>query len=331
MTWRGWQVVDGEKPRSTRAVLREFDEPPGTGDVVVDVGYSSINYKDGLALMGRPGVIRRTPLVAGIDLVGTVVNSDTAEWPAGTRVLVNGWGIGEEYDGGLVERVRVREEWLVRVPDVFTSAQAAAIGTAGFTAMLGVLAIEERAATAGPEGRVLVTGASGGVGSIAVAILARCGYAVTASTGRRAEHDYLRRLGATEVIDRHELSDEVGRPLQSTRWIAAIDAVGGPTLANVLAQTEYGGVVAACGLADTADLPATVMPFILRGITLAGINSVYCPSADRLVAWERLAADLDPGLLDGLTETVPLAEAQTVAARILDGGVRGRTVVDVTH
>jgi acrylyl-CoA reductase (NADPH) len=322
MTFRGWLVTGAEG--GTLTDLTENDLGPG--DVTVDVDYSSINFKDGLALTGKPGVIRTPPLIAGIDLVGTVSSSESAQWPVGTRVLVNGWGMGEESNGGLAERARVKSEWLVRVPETFSSQQAAAIGTAGFTAMLAVLAVEASPA-AGP---VLVTGASGGVGSIAIALLAARGFAVTASTGRDSEHDYLRGLGASDILNRAELS-EPGKPLQKQRWAGAIDSVGGATLASVLAQTTYGGIVASCGLAASADLPTTVMPFILRGITLAGINSVYCPPARRAQAWARLATDLDPAVLDSLTETVELADARQVADRILRGGVRGRTVVDVRN
>lgn len=331
-SWRALLVSPNADGKGSHADLVELDDDAlGEGDVTLDVEYSSINFKDGLALTGRPGVIRTPPLIAGIDSVGTVSEvTGTSPWHPGDRVLVNGWGTGETDNGGLAERARVSSDWLIAVPDAFTSRQAAAIGTAGFTAMLAVLAIEETAAAAGRESSILVTGASGGVGSIAIAILAKLGYRVTASTGRASEHDYLRSLGATDIIDRAELS-ETSRPLQTQRWAAAIDSVGGATLANVLAQTTYGGVVASCGLAQSADLPATVMPFILRGISLVGINSVYCPRPRRQLAWDRLATDLDPALLDSLTTTVPLSGALEVAESIMAGGVRGRTVVDVRH
>lgn len=302
------------------------DASLGEGDVTLDVEYSSINFKDGLALTGRPGVIRAERLIAGIDLVGTVAES-SGDWTAGDRVIVNGFGIGENHDGGLSERARVRSEWLVPLPEAISPSRAAAIGTAGFTAMLAVLAIEKGLSPA-DGGDVLVTGASGGVGSIAVALLSRLGYRVVASTGRAEEHGFLRSLGAAEIVDRDTLSGE-GKPLQTQRWAAAVDSVGSLTLANVLAQTNYGGVVAACGLAQGADLPATVMPFILRAVTLAGINSVYCPQPLRREAWNRLASDLDLDLLDSLTASVGLDEAVGVAGRILDGRVRGRTVVRV--
>jgi acrylyl-CoA reductase (NADPH) len=325
-TWRGLWVSGG------RAELRNdlTDAVLMPGDVTIDVEYSSINFKDGLALAGKPGVIKKDQLIAGIDLVGTVSSSESAKWKSGDRVILNGWGIGETHHGGLAERARVNGEWLVELPPAFSPQQAAAIGTAGFTAMLAVLAIEETAARASIHDEILVTGASGGVGSIAIALLAGLGFSVTASTGRESEHDYLRSLGARAIIDRATLS-EPGKPLQSQRWSAAIDSVGGSTLANVLAQTKYGGVVASCGLAQSADLPTTVMPFILRVITLAGINSVFCPRGHRQEAWNRLALDLDLGLLDSLTETVTLSDSLGLADRILAGEVRGRTVVDVSH
>lgn len=294
------------------------------GDVTIDVEYSSINFKDGLALTGRPGVIKAPNLIPGIDLVGTVATSNSVLWRAGDRVILNGWGIGETHHGGLSERARVPAEWLVPLPAGMTAKQAAAIGTAGFTAQLAVIALEK----AGVDGDVLVTGAAGGLGSIAIALLAKRGFSVTASTGRSQEHDYLRALGAAEIIDRASLSMP-GKPLQSQRWAGAIDSVGGHTLANVLAQTNYGGSVASCGLAQSAELPTTVLPFILRAVTLVGINSVYAPHDARREAWARLASDLDPDLLDSLTTSVTLAEAPVVAERIVAGQVRGRTVVDV--
>ena len=324
--WRGLVVKNGEA-RLREDLTDDFLMP---GDVTIDVEYSSINFKDGLALTGRPGVIKADELIAGIDLVGVVAESATTAWKPGDRVVLNGWGIGETHHGGLAERARVNGDWLVALPPAFSPKQAAAIGTAGFTAMLAVLAIEETAARAGADDEILVTGASGGVGSVAIAILAGLGFTVTASTGRESEHDYLRSLGASSVIDRATLSDP-GKPLQSQRWAAAIDSVGSTTLANVLAQTRYGGVVATCGLAQGADLPTTVMPFILRAVTLSGINSVLCPRGLRQEAWNRLATDLDVGLLDSLTETVRLTEAIDVSGRIMNGGVRGRTVVDLSY
>ncbi|AWB88186.1 MDR family oxidoreductase [Salinibacterium hongtaonis] len=316
------------------SVLHDDERAPG--DVIVDIEYSGINYKDGLAIMGRPGVIRNYPLIPGIDLVGTIASIDTSapdaadaapRFAVGDPVIVTGWGVGESFHGGLAERARVKSEWLVPLPSTISAARAAAIGTAGFTAMLAVLALE-RSGALEAEGPVLVTGAAGGVGSIATLLLSRLGHSVTASTGRPEQAGYLRSLGASDVIDRSELS-AVGRPLQKQRWAAAIDAVGGATLANVLAQTNYDGAVASCGLAQSADLPTTVMPFILRGVKLLGINSVLAPLPLRETAWARLARDLDLDALDSLTTTVPLEAAIDQAALILEGGVRGRTVVDV--
>jgi acrylyl-CoA reductase (NADPH) len=309
-----------DAPASAALETAVTDDALGEGDVTVDVEYSSVNFKDGLALTGRPGVIKAESLIAGIDLVGVVEGTTD-------HVIVNGFGIGESHPGGLSERARVKSDWLVPLPEGLSPRRAAAIGTAGFTAMLSVLAIE-RTMSPADGGEVLVTGASGGVGSIAIALLAGLGYSVTASTGRPAEHDFLRSLGAATVIDRAELG-EPGKPLQSQRWAAAVDSVGSHTLANVLAQANYGATVAACGLAQGPDLPATVMPFILRGVSLVGINSVYCPMPLRTEAWRRLARDLDPDLLDSLTTTVALGGAIDVAHAIMHGTVRGRTVVDV--
>jgi acrylyl-CoA reductase (NADPH) len=325
--FRAIRVTRDGDDTSVRAT-EEDDDALTEGSVLVDVEYSSVNFKDGLALAGRPGVLGRPDMIPGIDLVGTVaaVDDPTSGWSVGDPVLVNGFGIGETHDGGLAERARVDAAWLVARPEGISARRAAAIGTAGFTAMLAVLAIEERVSS--DAGDVLVTGAAGGVGSVAITLLSRLGYRVVASTGREAQHDYLRSLGAAEIVDRETLS-EPGRPLQSQRFAAAVDSVGSHTLANVLAQTRYGGVVASCGLAQGADLPGTVMPFILRGVTLAGINSVYCPLPRRREAWARLERDLDLDLLDSFTTTVSLEGAVDVAAEILRGEVRGRTVVDV--
>ncbi|MGO4783708.1 MDR family oxidoreductase [Cryobacterium sp. W22_MBD10_FK3] len=316
------------KRTQSAALTTVTDDALMAGDVTVDVEYSSINYKDGLALMGKPGVARVWPLIAGIDLVGTVESSADPRWVAGDRVILNGAGIGESHHGGLAERARVSGASLVRLPVGVSALRAAAVGTAGFTAMLAVLALERGGVT--PEsGDVLVTGAAGGVGSIAIALLAARGYRVVASTGRGEElGDYLRGLGAAEILDRHTI-DEAGKPLQAQRWAGAIDSVGSFTLANILAQTHQGGVVASCGLAQGADLPTTVMPFILRAVTLAGINSVEAPLPLREEAWTRLATDLDLELLDGLTSVISLEESFTAAADILAGRVHGRTVVDV--
>jgi acrylyl-CoA reductase (NADPH) len=301
------------------------DDDLAPGDVTIDVEYSSLNFKDALALAGKPGVIRSYPLIPGIDLVGTVASSEDPRWNPGDAVVLNGWGIGEEHDGGLAERARVSGDWLVALPVGLDPKRAAAIGTAGFTAMLAVLALERAGVIAGD---ILVTGAAGGVGSMAVALLSAAGYRVVASTGRPQEADYLRGLGASDIIDRATLS-EPGKPLQSQRWVGAIDSVGGSTLANVLAQTSYGGTVASCGLAQSGELPATVMPFILRAVTLTGINSVFAPRAIREDAWRRLATDLQPRLLDEMTSTIGLADAVGRAADLLAGRVRGRLVVDV--
>ncbi|NNC12707.1 oxidoreductase [Planctomonas sp. JC2975] len=322
------QLENGVITAHSARLLTLDDDVLEPDAVTIDIDYSCLNYKDGLALAGRPGVLRRTPLIPGIDLVGRVRTSTDARFRAGDRVVLNGDGIGESRNGGLAELAVVRGDGLVHVPDSVTQHHAAAIGTAGFTAMLAVLALERGGVT--PEsGDVLVTGAAGGVGSVAIAVLAHLGYSVTASTGRgETEADYLRELGASAILNRADFT-EPGRPLQKARFAGAVDAVGSVTLANVLAQTSYGGVVAACGLAGGADLPTTVMPFILRGVTLAGINSVEAPRSLREEAWSRLASDLDAHLLDAMTETIGLADAIGAADRILAGQIRGRTVVDV--
>ncbi len=328
------QETEGSRILAHTAEVRQLSDAfLMTGDVTVAVEFSDLNYKDGLAIAGRPGVARVSPLIPGIDLVGVVESSEDARWRPGDRVVLNGDGIGESHHGGLAERARVRGDALVRVPDTLLNEQAAAIGTAGFTAMLAVLALERTGVdpdeVRSSESSVLVTGAAGGVGSVAVSLLAKLGYPVTASTGRPDEQGgYLTDLGATAIIDRAELSDP-GRPLQTERWAGAIDSVGSHTLANVLAQTRYGGTVAACGLAQGADLPATVMPFILRGVTLAGINSVEAPQALRETAWRRLGTDLDEEALAAMTRFIPLAEAIPAAEDILAGRLHGRTVVDV--
>jgi acrylyl-CoA reductase (NADPH) len=304
-------------------------DPAGlpNGDVTVDVEYSTLNYKDSLAITGASPVVRRFPMVPGIDFSGRVVESESEEFAAGDRVVLNGWGVGETHWGGYAEQARVESGWLVPLPPAFTTRQAMAIGTAGYTAMLSVLALEDHGIRPG-SGPVLVTGATGGVGSVAVAVLAGLGYDVMAVTGKADEHGYLMELGAGEVVARAELSGP-GRPLGKERWAAAVDTVGSHTLANVLASTIYGGTVAACGLAQGMDLPATVMPFILRGVTLAGIDSVNCPRARRLEAWNRLAADLDVGLLEAMSVEVTLGEVLDLAQRQLDGEIRGRTIVKV--
>ena len=297
------------------------------GDVLVRVEHSSLNYKDGLAITNKGPVVRTWPMVAGIDGAGTVLESSHPAWKAGDRFVHNGWGVGETRWGCLAERARLMGDWLVPLPAAFSTQQAMAIGTAGYTAMLCVLALEKHGLKPG-DGEVLVTGATGGVGSVATALLGQLGYRVTAATGKAAEADYLTGLGASHVIDRAELSAP-GKPLQKERWAAVVDAVGSHTLVNALAQTRYGGVVAACGLAQGADLPATVMPFILRGVTLAGVDSVMAPFAARRAAWTRLATDLDPAKLAAITDEVPLADAIAKAHALMEGRVRGRVVVRI--
>ena len=298
------------------------------GDVLVQVDYSTLNYKDGLAITNSGPVVRSWPMVAGIDGAGTVLESTHASWKAGDRFVHNGWGMGETRWGLMAERARLQGDWLVKLPEAFTTRQAMAIGTAGYTAMLCVLALEQHGIEPASADEVLVTGATGGVGSVAVALLSKLGYAVAAATGKPSEESYLRQLGASRVIDRAELSAP-GKPLQKERWAAVVDAVGSHTLANACAQTRYGGVVAACGLAQGADFPATVMPFILRGVTLAGIDSVMAPLARRQLAWDRLAKDLDPAKLEAMVEEVPLARAAEKAAELMAGKVRGRIVVRI--
>jgi acrylyl-CoA reductase (NADPH) len=296
------------------------------GDVTVDVEHSTVNYKDGLALTGKGPIIRRYPLIPGVDFAGTVRSSAHAGFKPGDKVVLNGWSVGESHHGGYAGRARVPGDWLVAIPKGFSTSDAMAIGTAGFTAMLAVLALEEQGVKPG-EGEVLVTGASGGVGSMATALLSKLGYSVTASTGRLVEEPYLYSLGAANVIDRKEFATPV-KPLGKMRWAGAIDSVGSLTLANILSQTNYGGSVAACGLAQGSDLPTTVMPFILRGVKLIGIDSVHCPKPRRLDAWRRLAADLDKAKLAAMTSHVKLAEVPRIAREILEGRVRGRVVVD---
>lgn len=297
------------------------------GDVTVAVAHTTINYKDALALTGSSPVVRRWPMVPGIDFAGTVEASDHEGIGVGDSVVLNGWGVGETHWGGYAQRARVPGEWLVPLPSAFTTADAMAIGTAGYTAMLCVMALERHGVSPG-EAPVLVTGAAGGVGSIAVALLASAGHEVIASTGRPEESDYLRGLGASEIIDREELSGP-GRPLGKERWGSAVDCVGSHTLANVLAGTRYGGTVAACGLAQGMDLPASVAPFILRGVTLAGVDSVMAPRSLRLEAWERLASGLDLGQLAAVTTFRDLSDAPALAEDMLAGKVRGRVIFSV--
>lgn len=326
-TFKGVQVTQHEG-RLAAGVVEMSDADLDPGDVTVAVEYSGVNYKDGLAITGAGGFIKRFPMVPGIDLAGTVVESSNPGFRAGDRVVLDGHECGVSHHGGFAQRARVRGDWLVKLPAAVSTHQAAAIGTAGLAAMLSVLALEHNGVTAGD---VLVTGAAGGVGSVAIALLARRGFRVLASTGRAAEHDYLRGLGAAEVIDRASLSAPAARPLGAERWHGAVDTVGSHTLVNVLAQTRYGGSVAACGLAQGMDLPGSMAPFILRGVTLAGIDTVQAPMARREQAWARLATDLDPALLAGMTTTIGLADAPARAVQVLKGAVRGRTVVDVNR
>lgn len=312
-----------------RAGLKTLDDSalPAEGNVTVQVAYSTLNYKDGLALTGKSPVVRKFPLVAGIDMAGTVEASDDARFKPGDVVLLNGFGVGETHSGGLAQKARVKADWLLPIPAGLTPRQAMAIGTAGYTAMLCVMALARHGVAPG-SGDVLVTGASGGVGSVAVALLAGLGHRVVASTGRLNEAAFLKGLGAAEVISRDELSAP-GKPLAKERWVGVVDSVGSHTLANACAATRYGGAVAACGLAQGMDLPASVAPFILRGVTLYGIDSVMAPMARRTEAWARLARDLDLATLDALTTEVDLQGALEAAPRILAGQVRGRLVVNV--
>jgi acrylyl-CoA reductase (NADPH) len=311
-----------------RAGLSTLDEGRlPEGDVLVRPEYSTLNFKDGLALTNRSPVVRVWPMVPGIDGAGTVLESQHPDWKPGDRFVHNGWGVGETHWGCLAERARLKGEWLVRLPAAFTPRQAMAIGTAGYTAMLCVLALERHGVDPG-AGEVLVTGATGGVGSVAVALLARLGHRVVAASGKPAEADYLRALGASAVIDRAELAAP-GKPLQKERWAGVVDAVGSHTLVNALAQTRYGGTVAACGLAQGHDLPGTVMPFILRGVTLAGVDSVMASHALREQAWARLARDLDPARLETMITETDLAGAIAQAQRLMAGEVRGRVVVKI--
>jgi len=298
------------------------------GDVTVRVSHSTINYKDGLALTGKAPVIRRWPMIPGIDFAGTVEASSNPDFKSGDAVILNGWGLGETHLGGYSQIARVKGDWLIKRPDGISAAETMAIGTAGYTAMLCVLGLERHEVTPG-SGPVLVTGAAGGVGSVAVALLAKLGYHVVASTGRASEADYLKGLGATEIIDRAELGSGPGRPMAKERWAGVVDAVGSHTLANAIAATKYGGCVTAFGLAQGIDLSTSVSPFILRGITLSGIDSVMAPKARRVEAWNRLARDLDKSALAAMTVTRPIADAPALAPEILAGKVRGRVVLTI--
>ncbi|MGL3111643.1 MDR family oxidoreductase [Bradyrhizobium zhanjiangense] len=314
--------------KGTTAQLTQFDEAElMDGDVTVRVEWSTLNYKDGLALTGKAPVVRRFPMIAGIDFAGTVEASSHPQWKAGDKVVCTGWGMGETHLGAYAEKARVKGDWLVALPQGLSARDAMAIGTAGFTAMLSVLALEKHGISP-KSGPVVVTGAAGGVGSVATAVLSKLGYHVIASTGRASEADYLKHLGAAEVIDRNELSAPA-KPLAKERWAGGVDSVGSTTLANLLSMTKYGGAIAACGLAAGMDLPSSVAPFILRGVCLLGIDSVMCPIEPRKAAWQRLASDLDRTKLAEITHEIPLAEVPDWGAKILAGAVRGRIVVKI--
>jgi acrylyl-CoA reductase (NADPH) len=325
-TFKAIRIDKAEK--GTIVALAQFDEADlMEGDVTIGVEWSTLNYKDGLAVTGTAPVVRRFPMIAGIDLAGIVEQSSHPQWKVGDKVICNGWGLGETHLGAYAEKARVRGDWLVRVPEGMSTRDAMAIGTAGYTAMLAVLALEKHGLTP-THGPVVVTGAAGGVGSVAITLLSKLGYHVIASTGRMSEVDYLKELGAAEVIDRSELSGPA-KPLAKERWAGGIDSVGSTTLANLLAMTKYGGAIAACGLAAGMDLPSSVAPFILRGVCLLGIDSVMCPIELRKVAWSRLASDLDPGKLAEITHEIGLDGVIGAGAKILAGQVRGRIVVKI--
>ena len=313
-----------------RTTLKAVDEAQlPEGDVTVRVSHSTLNYKDGLAITGKVPVIRKFPMVPGIDLAGTVEHSTHPSYKAGDAVLLNGWGVGEGHWGGLAQKARVKGDWLVPLPAAFTPQQAMSIGTAGYTAMLCVLALE-RQGVKPSDGEIVVTGAAGGVGSVAIAVLSKLGYTVVAVSGRPEETAYLKGLGAVEVLERAQFASP-GKPMGKERWAGAVDAVGSHTLANVCATTKYRGVVTACGLAGGMDFPASVAPFILRGVTLVGVDSVMCPQADRLEAWKRLGTDLDLAKLGNISREIGMGEVLPVATQLLNGEIRGRVVVDVNR
>ena len=321
-------VIEKDDQGYRTSVQQIEDSQLPEGEVTVSVSHSTLNYKDALAITGKGPVVRQFPMVPGIDLVGEVESSQHPDYQAGDQVVLNGWGVGEKHWGGLAQKARLQGDWLIPLPSAFTPQQAMAIGTAGYTAMLCVLALEQQGVR--PEdGEILVTGAAGGVGSIALALLSKLGYQAVAATGRLGDTDYLKSLGAVDVIERGLLS-EPGKPLARERWAGAVDVVGSHTLANICASTRYGGVVTACGLAGGMDLPATVAPFILRGVTLVGVDSVMCPREKRLQAWQRLAKDLDPAHLERIgQEVIGLQDAIPYADKLLKGEVRGRLLVDV--
>ena len=325
-TFKAIRVDKAEK--GTTVALTQFDEADlMDGEVTVRVEWSTLNYKDGLAVTGKAPVVRRFPMIAGIDFAGTVEQSSHPQWKAGDKVICDGWGMGETHLGAYAEKARVKGDWLVRLPDGMSAREAMAIGTAGYTAMLSVLALEKHGLTPS-SGPIVVTGAAGGVGSVGIAVLSKLGYHVIASTGRVSEADYLKDLGAAEVIDRNELSAPA-KPLAKERWAGGIDSVGSTTLANLLSMTKYGGAIAACGLAAGMDLPSSVAPFILRGVCLLGIDSVMCPIETRKIAWSRLARDLDRAKLTEITHEIGLDQVIEAGAKILAGQVRGRIVVKI--
>jgi acrylyl-CoA reductase (NADPH) len=325
----GFKAIVIDKTAAGQTVaLTDFDEKDlMDGDVTVRVEYSTVNYKDGLAVTGKAPVVRRFPMIAGIDFVGTVESSSHPNWKPGDKVILNGWGLGETFLGAYAEKARVKGDWLVALPKSMSAREAMVIGTAGYTAMLSVLALEH-AGLDPSRGPVIVTGAAGGVGSVAVALLAKLGYEVAASTGRPQEADYLKGLGATEIIERKELAGPP-RPLGKERWAGGIDSVGSATLANVLSMARYGGAVAACGLAGGMDLPTSVAPFILRGVSLLGIDSVMCPLPLRQKAWQRLETDLDKSKIAAMASEIGLADVIAAGRRIVEGQVRGRIVVKI--
>jgi acrylyl-CoA reductase (NADPH) len=324
-------LLNKKEDGGTDAQLTQLDDAqlPTDGDVTVRVDFSTINFKDGLAITGKSPVVRKWPMVPGIDGAGEVIASSHPDWKAGDAFILNGWGVGEVHMGCLAQHARLKGDWLIPRPTGMSARTAMAIGTAGYTAMLCAMALQEQG-VGKDSGDILVTGASGGVGSVAISILSTWGYRVVASTGKLAEADYLKSLGAAEVIDRAELSAP-GKPLQKERWAGVVDSVGSHTLANAVAQTRYGGTVAACGLAQGMDFPASVAPFILRGVKLIGVDSVMAPKEKRVAAWQRLAKDFDPAKLDRITQEIGLSEAIAHAPDILAGKVRGRIVVDVNR